>query len=222
MIVGVIPAAGHAERLQPLNGSKEMIEIGGRPVIDRIVERMRAGGAAELRVVTRPEKEDVIAYAGRVGASVVLGRPATINESFAAGMAGLAPEDVILLGFPDTIWEPLDGYRLLVEAVEQGEDVVLGMFEAAEVAGADFVRLDEAGRIEGIDIKPERPASDLIWAAAAARRRALEGLERVEWPSSHMQARLRERGPLRGIRLSRSYVDIGTREALRRALTSSS
>jgi len=40
-IVGVIPAAGHAIRLQPLSGSKELLEIGGRPVMDYLVERMR-------------------------------------------------------------------------------------------------------------------------------------------------------------------------------------
>ncbi|HZB36129.1 MAG TPA: NTP transferase domain-containing protein [Gaiellaceae bacterium] len=55
-IVGVVPAAGHATRLQPLEGSKELLEIGGRPVFDYLVERLRAGGAEEIRVVTRPEK----------------------------------------------------------------------------------------------------------------------------------------------------------------------
>ena len=58
-IVGILPAAGYAVRLQPLECSKEMLEIGGRPVIDYLVERMRAGGCEELRVVTRPEKQDV-------------------------------------------------------------------------------------------------------------------------------------------------------------------
>ena len=51
-----MPAAGHATRLQPLEGSKELLEIGGRPVFDYLVERLRAGGAEEIRVVTRPEK----------------------------------------------------------------------------------------------------------------------------------------------------------------------
>ena len=41
-LVGVLPAAGHAERLQPLDGSKELLEIRGRPVLDYAVERLRA------------------------------------------------------------------------------------------------------------------------------------------------------------------------------------
>ena len=49
-VIGVLPAAGHATRLQPLEGSKEVLEIAGRPVIDFIVERMRRGGCEQLRI----------------------------------------------------------------------------------------------------------------------------------------------------------------------------
>jgi glucose-1-phosphate thymidylyltransferase len=221
-IVGVLPSAGYAERLQPLEGSKEVIEVGGRPLIDFLVERMHTGGADELRVVTRPEKQDVIAYAEGVGATVVLGHPANINESFAAGMVGLGRDDMVLLGFPDSIWEPVDGYLRLVEAVERGDELALGLFDAPGVVGSDYLRLDAEGRIVGFDIKPERPASTWIWGAAAARVRALEGLEREEWPSAFMDARRRQGLELRGIPLSDSYVDIGTKETLWRTLASSS
>jgi glucose-1-phosphate thymidylyltransferase len=217
-IVGVLPSAGYAERLQPLECSKEVIEVGGRPLIDYLVERMRMGGASELRVVTRPEKEDVIAYAAAAGAHVVLGHPANINESFAIGMQDLAADDIVLLGFPDSIWEPVDGYRALVEPVEGGDEVALGLFEAPGIIGSDYLRIDDTGRITGFDIKPEAPASDWIWGAAAARARAFAGMDELEWPSSHMD-RLRRQGiHLRGVRLSSSYVDIGTKDALRQAL----
>ena len=109
-IIGVIPAAGQATRLQPLQGSKEMLSIGGRPVMDYLVERMRAGGCTTLRVVTRPEKTDVIAHADEIGAEVVLGNPTSVSASFVAGMAELPDDDIVLIGFPDTIWEPVDGY----------------------------------------------------------------------------------------------------------------
>jgi CTP:molybdopterin cytidylyltransferase MocA len=48
-VVGVLPAAGRAARLQPLAGSKELLELGGRPVLEYAVERLRAGGADETR-----------------------------------------------------------------------------------------------------------------------------------------------------------------------------
>ena len=121
-IVGLLPAAGYATRLQPLDCSKEVLPVGGRPVIDYTVERMRLAGATELVVVTREEKDDVAAYARGVGATVVLARPETVTASFAAGVRRLADDDVALLGWPDAIWEPRDGYRPLVAAVEAGLD----------------------------------------------------------------------------------------------------
>jgi NDP-sugar pyrophosphorylase family protein len=221
-IVGVVPAAGYATRLQPLDCSKEVLEVGGKPMMDHLVDRMRDGGATEVRVVTRPEKHDVIDHAGRLDASVVRAHPATINESFAAGMTGLAPDDIVLLGFPDSIWEPRDGYRVLVKAVEGGEEIALGLFDAPSVAGSDYLVFDDSGRITDIDIKPARPRSTFIWGCAAARVRALEGLERVEWPSDFMNARRAAGQELFGVPLSDSYVDIGTKESLRQALASSS
>lgn len=219
-IVGVVPAAGYAVRIQPLECSKEMLDVGGRPVIDYLVERMRAGGCTELRVVTRPEKDDVVAYAEGIGASLVLGHPANINQSIAAGLDGLDPDDIVLIGFPDSLWEPVDGYRSLVAEVEGGRPVALGLFDAEGLEDSDFLVLDGAGRIVDIDIKPARPRSSWIWGAAAARRNALEGLEREEWPSAHMLA-LRERGiELFGVPLSDAYLDIGTASSLRAARTS--
>ena len=218
-IVGVVPAAGYAERLQPLDRSKELLEIADRPIMDYVVERMRAGGCSELRIITRPEKHDVISHAERIGGTVVLGHPRTINESFAAGLAGLAPEDIALLGFPDSLWEPIDGYGLLIDAVEQGKEAALGLFDVpAGVPGADCLTLDDSGGIAAFHIKPEHPSSTWIWGCAAARVGALAGVAEVEWPSQHMDS-LRRRGRLTGIPLSSAYVDIGTPQSLRAAPT---
>jgi glucose-1-phosphate thymidylyltransferase len=215
-IVGVVPAAGYALRLQPLPHSKELLDVGGRPIMDYLIERMRAAGADELRVVTRPEKQDVIDHAERLGAAVVLGNPPTINDSLAAGLAGLAPDDIVLLGFPDSLWEPVDGFRRLVDVVQTGPEVALGLFDAPGIEGSDYLVLDESGAIADIDIKPVTPRSTWIWGCAAARARALEGLAEVEWPSTHMLA-LRSRGvEVAGVRLSSTYLDIGTHSSLER------
>ena len=44
-----------------------MSVVGGRPVIDFLIERLWLGGCEEIRVVTRPEKRDVIEYARVLG-----------------------------------------------------------------------------------------------------------------------------------------------------------
>ena len=216
--MGVVPAAGYATRLQPLDCSKEVVPIGGRPVLDYLVERMRAGGASEIRVVTRAEKRDVIELAESLGALVVLARPVTTSESFAAGLEGLEPDDIALLGWPDTLWEPLDGYRRLVDAVERGSELALGLFElATDLDRSDVISFDATGRIEGVQIKPARPASSLIWGCAAARVRALEGLAAEEWPGSYFDLLCRQGVELHGERLSDVWLDIGTKAALQRA-----
>jgi glucose-1-phosphate thymidylyltransferase len=216
-IVGVIPAAGYATRLQPLEGSKEVLPVGDRPVMDYLVERMRIGGCDEIRVVTRPEKDDVVAYAEAIGAAVVLAHPRTTSESFVAGMEGLASEDVVLVGWPDTLWEPEDGYVPLVAAVVEGHDIALGLFETRDLERSDVIAFDEDGRVTGVHVKPAHPPSGWIWGCAAARRRALVGLEREEWPGSFFDARCKAGVELHVTRLSDSWLDVGTPDALERA-----
>lgn len=218
-IVGVIPAAGHALRLQPLVGSKEMLSVGGRPVVDYLVERMLEGGCVTLRVVTRPEKSDLIAHAEEIGAEIVLAHPETVSESFLAGVDGLAKNDIALMGFPDTIWEPVDGYRPAVAAVHDGADVGLGLFRiaASDLTRSDVVVFGETGRIEGIDVKPAHPVSEWIWGCAAARVDTWAGLQRAEWPGGYIDLLCREGRDVRGFKLSDVWLDVGTHDALRRA-----
>ncbi len=220
-IAGVIAAAGYATRLQPLSGSKEMLPINGRPVMDYVIDRMRTAGCSEVRVVTRPEKTDVIAHGEEIGATVIRAHPKTPGESFAAGMAGLASEDIVLIGWPDTIWEPLDGYVPLVQAVEEGREIALGLFETPDLERSDVLSFDDSGRITGIHIKPAEPPSTWIWGCAAARRRALNGLERKEWPGSFFNELCQNGVDLYAVPLSRAWLDIGTKETLERALASS-
>ena len=217
-IVGVVPAAGYATRLQPLPCSKEVYEIGGQPIMDYVVHRMRAGGCTSLRVVTRPEKRDVIEHADALGASVVAARPTSVSESLLAGMVGLADEDIVLVGYPDTLWEPETGYRPLVEAVVGGCDVALGLFRTPDLQRSDVVVFDDSGKIVGIDVKPQEPRSEWIWGCAAGRTRSWSGLRETLWPGSCVDLLCRGGGDVRGLELSDVWLDIGTKEALRRAI----
>jgi glucose-1-phosphate thymidylyltransferase len=215
-IVGVVPAAGLAMRLQPLRGSKELLRVGGVPVIDLLVERMRAGGAEELRVVTRPEKEDLAAHVRELGATVVLGTPANVSQSVTLGVADSAADDIALVGFPDTLWEPIDGFARLVPLVEAGADVALGVFRADEPERFDVVVLDAEGRLLEIETKVPEPSSSLIWGCFAARVGALRGLTDSPEPSVHF-LRLARDGRVATAFLADGFVDIGTREAMARA-----
>ncbi len=219
--VGIIPAAGYARRLQPLACSKEVYPIGGRPVMDYLIERMRAAGCAELRVVTRPEKDDVIAHAKRRGASVITGHPPSPSASVRLGLAGLAPTDIVLVGFPDTIWDPADGFCRLLAAVEAGSAVALGLFETSsprDLTRSDVVTLAPDGRIIRVDVKPSRPISPWIWGCAAARVEALAGLRDDTEMGVYFDELSRLRGDVVGRVLRGPWLDVGTPEALSKAL----
>ena len=216
-VVGIVPAAGYATRLQPLEGSKELLEVAGKPVMDHVLERMLAAGASELRIVTRPEKHDVIEHAATLGAAVVTAYPATTSASFAAGLTGLAAEDIVLLGWPDTIWEPFEGFLPLVGAVEAGADLALGLFriDASDLTRSDVIRFDAAGDLVAIEIKPRRAAvrldlglcrrplqgpssaRDVRVAGRAFRRNGSRGQARGKRPPLRLLARHRHAGRAR-------------------------
>lgn len=212
-VVGLIPAAGLAERLQPLEGSKEMLSLGGRPVMDELVERMREA-ADEIVVITRPEKQDVIEHAGELGLRVVEGLPVSVSESLLLGLCEVDPGDTVLIGFPDTIWEPEDGFVELVRALDAA-DVALGVFESEEPERSDVVVID-GDRVEAVDVKPRDPRSNLIWGCAAARASALSELDRHDQPGLLFDELARE-GEVRAVRFPGAMIDVGTTEALARA-----
>jgi NDP-sugar pyrophosphorylase family protein len=213
-IVGVVPAAGLAARLQPLPCSKEVLPVGGRPVLDFLVERMRAAPCDELRVVTRPEKRDVAERARALGALVVEGRPPSVAGSLLLGIDGLAPVDVVLFGFPDSLWEPVDGFARLLAALGSDDEVVLGLFSTRDLERSDVVVLSGPDRVAEIHVKPEEPPSELVWGCLCGSAAVLGGMRGYDEPGEYLD-RLAREGRVRGVRFGTEFVDIGTPEALR-------
>jgi hypothetical protein len=187
--------------------------------MEYLVERMRAGGSTRLRVVTRPDKLDVIRHADALGAETVLGDPETVSESILAGTEGLADGDIVLIGFPDTLWDPENGYVPLVRAVAAGCEAALGLFRIApsDLPRSDVVVFGPENGIVGIDIKPAAPRSEWIWGCAAVRADTIAELGRAEWPGGFFDLLCREGRDVRGFPLSDVWLDIGTKEALRLA-----
>jgi glucose-1-phosphate thymidylyltransferase len=207
--VGLIPAAGHAERLQPLPCSKEVYPVGGRPVMDYVVERLRAAHCRELRVVTRPDKKDVIEHARELGADLVMGTPQSLAASLALGLHGLSAVDIVLVGLPDTVWEPMDGFVQLLDRLEEGSDIVLGVFESDEPERSDVVVLDERGLVQRVHVKEADPPGNSVWGCFAARVGALAGLEHSPSPGHFFDGR-----EVAAVVLPGRMLDIGTPEAL--------
>jgi glucose-1-phosphate thymidylyltransferase len=187
--------------------------VGGRPVLEYLFERLRLARCDEIRVVTRSDKVDVVELAERLGATVVEGRPETVAESLLLGLAGLAAGDIVLIGFPDSVWEPVDGFSILLSVLDETTSVVLGCFRSRELERSDVVVIDEAGMVTAVQVKPTSPASDVVWGCAAATAGALAGLHKHVEPGGLFH-RLARAGSVRAVRFPGEFVDIGTPEAL--------
>jgi dTDP-glucose pyrophosphorylase len=197
--------------------SKEVYPVGGRPVMDYLVERMQAAPCTELRVVTRPDKRDVVENAARHGATVIHAIPATLAQSLVAGMCGIADDDLVLLGFPDSIWEPVNGFARVISLLKEGCEVALGLFLVADPGRHEPVEFDDSGQVLRIEFKPTRPSTSWIWGCAAAGAQTLSGLEHEEEPGVLFDS-LCKAGGVAAVCLSDTYIDMGTRAGLREAL----
>lgn len=179
---------------------------------------MRLGGATRIRVVTRPEKTDVIARCEQLEVEIVLDDPGSMALSLAAGVRGLAADQIVLLGFPDSIWAPPEGFRELVEQVRGGFEVALGLFGHADVEVPHVVDLDRVtGTVRSLEVRREAGAAELTWECAAARVRALGRLAENLHPTGVFAA-LAASGAVGGAHLSDECADVGTPGGMQRAL----
>ena len=190
-----------------------MLVIDGKPVISYLVERMRAASPDVIRLVTRPEKLDLVAWAESQGIAVVLSEPPFVTASLLEGMHGIADDAVVLTGFPDTLWEPIDAFERLVDEVRSGADIALGLFETAEPHRCDIVETDADGTVTRIVVKPAEPTATLTWGCLAGRARSLRPMNEWEEPGEYFNA-VCDTIAVTGTRLEGRYVDIGTPQAL--------
>lgn len=182
-VVGLIPAAGLATRLQPLPCSKELLPVefvrDGRSGLSRpkvaseyLLDKFQAAGIAKTFWVIRAGKWDIPNYF-RDGASVgmslayvvisdSLGPPDTIDRAYP-----FVARYRIAFGFPDILFGPSDAYARLIECQERtGAAVVLGLHRITEVRTWDMVETDEDGLVHDIVMKPAATALSHGWGCA--------------------------------------------------------
>ncbi|MEJ8800604.1 sugar phosphate nucleotidyltransferase [Pontibacter sp. H249] len=207
-IVGIIPAAGLATRLQPLPFSKELYPIGfeysaesiksPKVVSAYLIEQMAAGGAAQQYFILRKGKWDIPAYFGdgskynlRI-AYLMMGLP--YGAPYSADQAYTFVKDkLVLFGFPDIlISKPGAFSRLVVKQKETNADVVLGIFEADFPDKWDVVDLLPDGSIKSVFPKPHEANLIYAWAFAcwspaftAFMHQYLQQMQENISPSSH-------------------------------------
>jgi glucose-1-phosphate thymidylyltransferase len=180
-VLGLIPAAGKAERLGRLPCSKELLPIGFRetpqgPALKvachYLLERFRAAGIRKTLMVLHESKWDVARYFGTgemadislAYLSIPGSRSVPETLSYAAPWVG---DSIVALGFPDCLFEPADAYaRLLERHAVTGADLVLGLFPTERCQTTDMVEHAPDGRVRRIEVRPEATALRYNWLLA--------------------------------------------------------
>lgn len=233
---GIIPAAGAGSRIQPLAFSKELLPVGSRfdggkerprAVSEYLVERMLRGGADAVCVVISPGKSDIVAYYGagmdRVPfAYVVQPEAAGLCDAIFRALPFVPATETVLIGLPDTVWFPLDGYRRLPD-----DRLSLLLFPVRRPEFFDAVVLDDEGRVLEIQVKQWNAISSWVWGAIKMPGAAFRELydlwcqreRRDEYLGTLVNAYLAAGGEAWGIPAGSAYVDVGTLHGYREAMT---
>jgi dTDP-glucose pyrophosphorylase len=232
---GIIPAAGAGTRIQPLAFSKELLPVGSsrdgdleRPcaVSDYLVERLILGGADRICFVISPAKSDILAYYGPKISSahtcyVVQPRPVGLCDAIFRALPLIAPNDVVMVGLPDTIWFPENA---LCELPDDALSFLL--FPVQQPQHFDAVVMDQNGNVQEIQVKKPDAASSWIWGAfkmPASIFRDLFDLwtrrrEADLYVGTLVNAYLAEGGAAQAICAGASYLDVGTLHGYREAI----
>lgn len=236
-MIGIIPAAGAGERIQPLGYSKELLPVGSRvvngaerpkAVAEYLVERMIAAGAEQICMVISAEKSDLVRYfAERDYAAqlfyAVQPKPQGLCDALFRAEAFARHHDQVLIGLPDTIWFPENAYQ---PALATDADVNLVLFPAADPSQFDAVITDDNGYVTRVEVKQPDAHSQWVWGAVTATGKAFHDLKLL-WDARHredeylghlLNAYIAAGGSVRGSAVGELYMDVGTLEGYRLAL----
>jgi len=234
---GVIPAAGAGSRIQPLAFSKELLPVGSRidgsierprAVSEYLVDRLLAGGAAKLCFVVAPNKSDILNYYGggkldtKNIAFVVQPHPAGLCDAIFRAAPLIPGDEPVAVGLPDTIWFPENGLRALPD-----DRLSFLLFPVENPALFDVVVTDESGNVMEIEVKPCNPKSRWIWGAFKMPGAVFHELHRLwrdrggvdAYFGTLINAWIARGGSVAGIRAGTSYVDVGSLNGYRQAIT---
>ena len=237
-MIGIIPAAGAGQRIQPLGCSKELLPVGSRvlagierpkAVSEYLVERMIAAGAEQICMVISAEKSDIVKYyAERNYAAeifyVVQQKPAGLCDALFRAEPFARHHRDVLIGLPDTIWFPENAYRPAVE--DRKADVKLVLFPVDDPSVFDAVICDAQNYVQCVEVKQKGAHSRWVWGAVTCTGESFHALKLL-WESRHredeylghlLNAYIAAGDAVRATHCGERYMDVGTLEGYHRAL----
>jgi dTDP-glucose pyrophosphorylase len=234
-MLGIVPAAGRGSRIQPLGFSKELLPVGSRvdgqierpcAVSEYLVRRMIAAGADKICFVIGPGKSDILEYyASGYGQAatvfVVQPTPAGLCDAIFSAAPLVRDDEQVLIGLPDTVWYPEDGFAALPDDV-----LSFLLFPVDQPQHFDAVVVDDRNRVEEIQVKQADARSNWVWGAFKMPGAILHDLQALwrepgrgdEYVGTLVNAWLARGGQALGVKAGSDYVDVGTFNGYRAAI----
>lgn len=234
-IWGIVPSAGLGTRIQPLAFSKELLPVGSRvdndqerprAVSEYLIERMLAAGATRICFVVSPGKTDIMQYfGGRLEDAAICyavqQNPKGLCDALFTALPFMGPTDEVLIGLPDTIWFPMDGFQCL-----PAKRFSFLLFPVRRPHLFDAVRCDDQGFVKEIQVKVPNPDTNWVWGAFRLTGRTLAELHQLwcerdrrdEYFGTLVNAHIARGGVAYGVKRGEVYVDVGTLHGYHEAL----
>lgn len=236
-MIGIIPAAGAGQRIQPLGCSKELLPVGSRTVdgaerpkavSEYLVERMIAAGAEQICMVISAEKTDIVRYYAKRNYAaeifyILQKKPQGLCDALFHAEPFTRSHDQILIGLPDTIWFPENSFLPALDL--EASDINLVLFPVTNPSAFDAVVCDELGFVREVEVKKAGFHSNWIWGAVACRGKSFHQLKLL-WEARHradeylgdlLNAFITAGNTVKGKYVGEVYMDIGTLEGYRNA-----
>lgn len=231
----LVLAAGYATRLYPLtlDRPKALLEVGGKPMLDRVLERLQAMGVDETIVVTNakftPHFEE---WASGKDAVTIVNDGTTSNDDRLGAIGDLAfvldrlelDEDLVVVAGDNLFGDDISGFAAYGREVDAPVLAVHDVGDLALMREYNQVEVDEEGRVVFMEEKPEQARTTLAGIALYYYPRQVFPLVRqylAEGNNPDQPGRLPEwlysRTPVFTWQLPGEWYDIGSAETLREA-----
>ena len=172
----LVLAAGYATRLYPLtlHRPKALLEVGGRPMLDHVLERLEEMGVDETIVVTNakftPHFEEWATGKQRVrivndGTTSNDDRLGAIGDTgFVLDQTGL-DDDLVVVAGDNLFGEDVSGFAAYGQEVDAPVLAVHDVGDLSLMSEYNQIEIDEQGRITFFEEKPENARSTLAGVA---------------------------------------------------------
>lgn len=164
---GVILAAGKGTRLRPVTETipKALVEVGGKPLIQHSLEKLKEAGVADACIIVSYLSEKVKEFLGdgsRFGINVTYAtqdKPLGLAHAIACSKEFVGEEPFVVL-LADNLFEESMA-RLSNSHAESGSDISIVVTEVENPSQFGVVDADAEGNIKKLIEKPPEPPSNL-------------------------------------------------------------